>query len=76
MRDICLLEQLSGKRLNRTRQMIPHHGFVGMVERIVTKKGSSPGFALAVKYGVMHTTFEQRVLENPTLFSAKALRTS
>ncbi len=72
-RDICLIEQLSGKRLSRTWPMIQRHGFIGTVERIVTKPGPSSGFELAVKNGVPHATFEQAVLDNPALFSTEAI---
>jgi len=51
VRDMCLIEQLSGKRLTRTWPMIRRHGFIGTVERIVTKRGPSSGFDLAVKNG-------------------------
>ncbi len=72
VRDMCLIEQLSGKRLTRTWPMIRRHGFIGTVERIVTKRGPSSGFDLAVKNGIPQATFEQAVLDNPTLFSAAA----
>jgi hypothetical protein len=73
VRDMCLIEQLSGKRLTRTWPMIRRHGFIGTVERIVTKPGPSSGFDLAMKNGVPQATFEQAVLDNPTLFSTAAL---
>src|SRR5450631_2912530 len=68
VRDMCLIEQLSGKRLTRTWPMIRRHGFIGTVERIVTKPGPSSGFDLAVKNGIPQATFEQAVLDNQTLF--------
>lgn len=73
VRDMRLLERLSGKPLSRTWPMIHRHGFIGMVERIVTKKGTSPGFELAVKNGVPEATFEQTVCDNPEFFSTTAL---
>lgn len=76
LRDICLLERLSGKPLSRTRPMIARHGFVRMVERIVTKPGESSGFKLAVQHGLAHATFEQAVCDNPELFSEEALAAS
>ena len=73
VRDMCLIEQLSGKRLSRTWPMIRRHGFIGTVERIVTRPGPSSGFDLAVKNGLPEATFERAVLDNPELFSEAAL---
>lgn len=73
VRDMRLIERMSGKHLSRTWPMIHRHGFIGMVERIVIKKQPSPGFALAIKYGLPHATFEQAVLDNPGLFSQAAI---
>jgi hypothetical protein len=73
VRDMCLIEQLSGKRLSRTWPMIRRHGFIGTVERIVTKPGPSTGFELAMKNGLPEATFEAAVLANPSLFSAAAI---
>ena len=73
MRDLCLIEKLSGKQLSRTWPMIKRHGFVATVEAIVTRPGPSSGFELAVKNGLREATFEQAVLDNPPLFSAEAL---
>src|SRR5271166_2829850 len=73
VRDMCLIEQLSGKRLSRTWPMIRRYGFIGMVERIVTKPDPSPGFNLAVRAGVPKATFEQAVCDHPDLFSPAAL---
>lgn len=76
LRDICLIERLSGRPLSRTRPMIARHGFTGMVERIVCKKGASAGFKLAVDHGLVSATFEQAVCDNPNLFSPAALAAS
>lgn len=73
VRDICLIERMSGKYLSRTWPMIDRHGYVGMVERIVTRAGPSSGFDLAVKNGLRAATFEQAVLDNPQLFSQAAI---
>jgi hypothetical protein len=73
VRDLCLIEKLSGKQLSRTWPMIKRKGFVATVEEIVTRPGPSSGFDLAVKNGLPEATFEQAVLDNPTLFSVEAL---
>jgi hypothetical protein len=72
VRDMCLIERLSGKRLSRTWPMIDRHGYVGAVERIVTRLEPSSGFVLAVKNGLQAATFEQAVLDHPKLFSPEA----
>ena len=76
VRDMRLIESMSGKVLSRTWGMIPRHGFIGMVERIVTKNEPSTGYDLAVKYGLTQATFEQTVLDNPGLFSQEAIASS
>ena len=76
VRDMCLIERMSGKPLSRTWPMIGRHGFIGMVERIVTRPGPSSGFELAVKNGLPKATFEQAVLDNPELFSQEAIAIS
>ena len=73
VRDMCLIEHMSGKPLSRTWPMIKRYGFIGTVERIVTRPGPSSGFDLAVKNGVPEATFEQAVLDNPSLFSQEAV---
>jgi hypothetical protein len=76
VRDMCLIERMSGKPLSRTWPMIARYGFVGTVERIVTRPGPSSGFDLAVKNGLPQATFEQAVLDNPELFSPEAIASS
>jgi hypothetical protein len=73
VRDMCLIERMSGKRLNRTWPMLDRHGYVGTVELIVTRSEPSTGFALAVKNGLPQATFEAAVLEHPELFSPQAI---
>ncbi len=67
---------MSGKRLTQdvADDICALNGFIGTVERIVTKPGPSSGFDLAVKNGIPQATFEQAVLDNPTLFSTAVIQ--
>ena len=63
-------------RASRTRPMIARYGIIETVERIVTRRTESTGYAALVEMGMEDMTAEAVVLRHPTAFSAKAIERS
>lgn len=72
VRSIRVLERMRGRPLSRTWQLIARRGYIGTVEHLVLRKGPSPGFDMAVKYGLLGESFEQLALDYPKLFTKAA----
>ncbi len=63
-------------RASRTWQMIKRHGIIPAVEKVVTKREVSSGFAALEEIGLQEYAFEAVVLRYPGHFSAEAVEVS
>jgi hypothetical protein len=61
---------------SRTWQMIKRHGIIPAVERVVTKREVSSGFAALAEMGLQDYAFEAVVLRYPESFSQEAVAIS
>ena len=69
-----VLSAQKGRRqpATRTWQMIKRHGIIPAVERVVTKREVSSGFAALADMGLMEFAFEAVILRYPESFSVEA----
>ena len=73
----CLTKKNGRKtRASRTWPMIENRGIIEAVERAVTRKTETQGYAILAEMGMQDFAFEHVVLRHPELFSQKAIERS
>ena len=79
LRAVCAFEEVRSQetgrkaRANRTRQSFDRIGIVPTVEKIVSRKTSTDGYAALVEADMDDFTFEAVVLRHPESFSPVAI---
>jgi hypothetical protein len=62
-----------GKRLTRTKQMLPRHGIVETIRRNTARKGVSKNLEILFKEGLLELSSEAIVRDYPEFFDAETI---